>query len=72
MKLYCNYDSKPRHQVYYIPALPYGEHTVTFELDSNMPDKSALQNQNPNDTNYEKNELYVGRIVSDGEILQIK
>ena len=69
MRLYCNYDSKPRHQIYYISPLPYGEHTVTFELDSTMPDKSALQNQNPYDTNYEKNELYIGRIVSDGEIL---
>lgn len=69
MRLYCNYDSKPRHQIYYISPLPYGEHTVTFELDSTMPDKSALQNQNPHDTNYQKNELYIGRIVSDGEIL---
>ncbi|MBQ2967998.1 MAG: SGNH/GDSL hydrolase family protein [Clostridia bacterium] len=69
MRLYCNYDSKPRHQIYYIDALPYGEHVVTFELDSTMPDKSALQNKNPNDTLYQKNELYVGRLVSDGEIL---
>ncbi len=68
LRLYCNYDSKPRHQIYYISPLPYGEHTVTFELDSTMPDKSALQNQNPNDKDYAKNELYIGRIVSDGEI----
>lgn len=72
LKLYCGHDTKPRHQIYYIDELPYGEHIVTFELDSDMPDKSVNQNNNPHDKTYEKNELYIGRIVSDGEILEIK
>ena len=72
LQLYCSYDTKPRHQLYYItPQLEYGEHVVTFELDSTMPDKSVNQSKNPNDTIYERNELYIGRIVSDGEILDI-
>ena len=69
--LYCSYDTKPRHQLYYIPSLEYGEHEVTFELDSTMPDKSANANKNPNDKIYERNELYIGSIVSDGEILDM-
>ena len=72
LKLYCGYDTKPRHQIDYISSLPYGEHTVTFELDSAMPDKSVNQNNNPSDKTYEKNELYIGRIVSDGEILDLE
>ncbi|MBQ9937559.1 MAG: hypothetical protein IJO86_04425 [Oscillospiraceae bacterium] len=63
------YDSKLRHQYYFIRDLTYGEHTVTFILDSEMPDKSALKNQNPSDDLYEKNELYLGRILLNGEIL---
>jgi len=53
----------------FIPSLPYSEHTVTFILDSEMPDKSALQNKYPNDKIYERNELYIGRILLNGELL---
>lgn len=63
------YDSKLRHQYYFIDSLPYGEHTVTFILDFKMPDKSALQNKNPSDTIYQNNEFYLGRILLNGEIL---
>lgn len=63
------YDSKPRHQYYFIDSLPYGEHTVTFILDSEMPDKSALKNQNPDDNLYDRNEFYLGRILLNGKIL---
>ena len=66
-----SYDSKLRHQYYFIDELPYGEHTVTFTLDSEMPDKSALQNRNPSDTTYQKNEFYLGRILLNGELLDI-
>jgi hypothetical protein len=34
-----------------------------------MPDKSALQNKYPNDKTYERNELYIGRILLNGELL---
>ena len=44
---------------------------MTFELDSTMPNKSANANKNPNDTVYERNELYIGSIVSDGKILDM-
>ncbi|MBQ7800346.1 MAG: hypothetical protein IJ370_07615, partial [Oscillospiraceae bacterium] len=63
------YDSQLRHQYYFIDSLPEAEHTVTFILDSEMPDKSALQNKYPSDTTYEKNELYIGRILLNGELL---
>ena len=63
------YGAYIRHQYYFIKELPKGEHTVTFVLDSEMPDKSALQNKNPNDKTYEKNELYLGRILLKGKLL---
>lgn len=63
------YDSKLRHQYYFIDSLPYGEHTVTFILDSQMPDKSSLQSKNPSDNTYKKNEFYLGRILLNGELL---
>lgn len=66
-----SYDSKLRHQYYFIDQLPYGEHTVTFTLDSQMPDKSSLQNKNPSDTTYQKNEFYLGKILMNGELLDI-
>lgn len=71
LMLYNNDDSKLRHQYYFIGTLPYGEHTVTFILDSEMPDKSYLQNAYPTDTLYERNEFYLGRILVNGEILDI-
>ena len=66
-----SYDSYLRHQYYFIDQLPYGEHTVTFTLDSQMPDKSSLQNKNPSDTTYQKNEFYLGKILMNGELLDI-
>ena len=69
MVLYNNNDSKLRHQYYFIPTQAYGEHTVTFILDSTMPDKSLLQGRNPGDTTYERNELYIGKFLVVGEIL---
>ena len=63
------YGSYIRHQYYFLKELPYGEHTVTFVLDSQMPDKSALQNKNPNDKTYQKNEFYLGRILLNGKLL---
>ena len=71
LMLYNNDDSKLRHQYYFIGTLPYGEHIVTFILDSEMPDKSYLQNAYPADTLYERNEFYLGRILVNGEILNI-
>ncbi|MBQ7039169.1 MAG: SGNH/GDSL hydrolase family protein, partial [Clostridia bacterium] len=68
---HASYDSKLRHQYYFIDSLPYGEHTVTFTLDSEMPDKSSLQNKNPSDTTYQKNEFYLGKILMNGELLDI-
>lgn len=64
-----SYDSYLRHQYYFIDELPYGEHTVTFTLDSEMPDKSSLQNKHPSDTLYQRNEFYLGRILFNGELL---
>ncbi len=65
----ANYDSKLRYQYNFYQSLPYGEHTVTFTLDSTMPDKSNLQSKYPSDSTYELNELYIGRILLNGELL---
>ncbi|MBQ7800345.1 MAG: hypothetical protein IJ370_07610 [Oscillospiraceae bacterium] len=65
------YGAYIRHQYYFIKELPEGEHTVTFVLDGEMPDKSALQNKNPNDKTYEKIEFYLGRILLKGKLLDI-
>lgn len=65
------YGAYIRHQYYFIKELPKGEHTVTFVLDSEMPDKSALQNKNPNDKTYQKIEFYLGRILLKGKLLDI-
>ncbi|MBQ7039097.1 MAG: hypothetical protein IJN39_00855, partial [Clostridia bacterium] len=67
----AQYSSRLRQQYYFIDSLPYGEHTVTFTLDSEIPDKSWLQNRNPADTLYQKNEFYLGRILLNGELLNI-
>lgn len=63
------YDKELRVEYFFIGSLPYGEHTVTFTLDSEMPDKSALQAQRPNDKNFEKTEFYLNRILVNGELL---
>ena len=63
------YDAYIRHQYYFIKELPLGEHTVTFILDSEMPDKSALQSKNPNDKIFLRNEFYLGRILINGKIV---
>ena len=63
------YDKELRVEYFFIDSLPYGEHTVTFTLDSAMPDKSALQAQRPNDKNFEKKEFYLNRILVNGELL---
>ena len=65
----ANYDSKLRYQYNFYQSLPYGEHTVTFTLDSTMPDKSKLQAQYPSDSTYQLNELYIGRILLNGVLL---
>ncbi|MBQ1263692.1 MAG: SGNH/GDSL hydrolase family protein [Oscillospiraceae bacterium] len=65
------YGAYIRHQYYFLKPMPYGEHTVTFEFDSEMPDKSALKRKHPQDKTYEKNEIYLGRILLNGELLAV-
>lgn len=62
------YSSRLRHQYVFIPEQPYGEHTVTFTLDSNKPDKSAMSDYAQNKAEYDKNEFYFGSILVVGEI----
>jgi len=66
------YDKELRFEYFFIDSLPYGEHTVTFTLDSAMPDKSALQNKYPNNKDFNKKELYINRILVNGELLSAK
>ena len=65
----ANYDSKLRYQYNFYKSLPDGVHTVTFTLDSTMPDKSGLRSKYPSDSTYDLNELYIGRILLNGELL---
>lgn len=58
-----------RQRYFFISSLPYGEHTVTFILDTQMPDKSLMQSKYPDDKTYERNELYIGKILLNGELL---
>ncbi|MBQ8338467.1 MAG: hypothetical protein IJY33_04915, partial [Oscillospiraceae bacterium] len=66
------YDKDIRVEYFFVNSLPDGEHTVTFTLDSAMPDKSALQNKYPNKKDFEKKEFYLNRILVNGEILSAK
>jgi 1,4-alpha-glucan branching enzyme len=56
----------------FVPELEEGEHIVTFILDENMPDKSAVQTRFPEDKLYEKNEFYLGKILFTGQLLPIE
>lgn len=70
--LFNHFDSKLRHQYYFVPELEEGEHVVTFILDENMPDKSVLQSRFPEDKLYEKNEFYLGKILFTGQLLPME
>lgn len=65
----ATFDSKLRYQYKFITNLEDKEHTVTFTLDSELPDKSALQSQYPTNDKYQLNELYIGKILLNGELL---
>ncbi len=60
--------SRLRHQYIFIPEQEYGEHTVTFTLDEEKPDKSSMRDYAQNKAEYDKNEFYLGKILVVGEI----
>ena len=62
------YSSKLRHQYIFVPELPYGEHTVTFELDAEKPNKTSMSDYQANKAEYDKNEFYFGNFLVVGEI----
>lgn len=62
------YSSRLRHQYVFIPEQPYGEHTVTFELSSEKPDKSSMSDYQANKAEYDKNEFYFANFLVVGEI----
>ena len=53
----------------FISGLSDGEHVVTFTLDNQMPDKSYLKNQFPNDGDYNNKDFYFSRIFLNGTLL---
>ncbi|MBQ2968485.1 MAG: hypothetical protein IJE10_10250 [Clostridia bacterium] len=62
------HSSKLRHQYIFTPTLPYGEHTVTFELDSEKPNKTSMSDYQANKAEYDKNEFYFGNFLVVGEV----
>lgn len=62
------YNSHIRNQYIFTPDLPYGEHTVTFTLDSEIPDKSAMSDYAARKAEYDKTEVYLSKILVVGEI----
>ena len=57
-----------RHQYDFVRDLPYGEHTVTFTLDSAKPDKSAMSDYAANKSVYDRSEFYFGKILVVGDV----
>ena len=64
------HSSKLRHQYDFVSDLPYGEHTVTFTLDSNKPNKTSMSDYEQNKAEYDKNEFYFSNILVVGEIIK--
>ena len=62
------YNSHIRNQYIFVDALPYGEHTVTFTLDSSIPDKTKMSDYNSRKAEYDKGEFYLSKILVVGEI----
>ena len=57
-----------RHQYDFVQNLPYGEHTATFTLDSEKPDKTAMSDYAQNKAEYDKSEFYFGKILIVGDV----
>ncbi len=62
------YNSHIRNQYIFTPDLPYGEHTVTFTLDSEIPDKTAMSDYTSRKDEYELTQVYLSKILLVGEI----
>ncbi len=62
------YGDHVRNQYVFLPELPYGEHTVTFTLDSTVPDKTAMSDYEERKDEYEQTQVYLSKILIVGEI----
>ena len=62
------YNSHIRNQYIFTPDLPYGEHTVTFTLDSEIPNKTAMSDYTARQAEYNKTDVYLSKILIVGEI----
>ena len=60
---HTGYNDHMRYQYVFIPDVPYGEHTVTFTLDSAVPDKTGLSDYNERIEEYTRTHFYLGRIL---------
>jgi len=65
---HSSYNSRVRHQYYFLDELPYGEHTVTFTLDSEKPDKSSMKDYSEYKAEYGNSEFYISNILVVGDI----
>ncbi|MBQ7040203.1 MAG: hypothetical protein IJN39_06515, partial [Clostridia bacterium] len=65
---HSSYNSRVRHQYYFLDELPYGEHTVTFTLDSEKPDKTSMKDYAEFKDEYDNSEFYISNILVVGDI----
>ena len=65
---HSSYNRRARHQYYFLDELPYGEHTVTFTLDSEKPDKSSMKDYSEYKAEYDNSEFYISNILVVGDI----
>ena len=56
-----------RHQYFFLPPVPAGEHTAVLTLDSHVPDKSAVQAKADDPRPYAPHEFVLGGIMVVGD-----
>ena len=63
LSTHTGYNDHLRYQYVFIPDMPYGEHTVTFTLDSAVPDKTGMSDYTERTEEYNQTNFYLGRIL---------
>jgi lysophospholipase L1-like esterase len=66
------YSSGLRHQYFLLPRMEEGIHSVKLTLDENPPDKSAASDFADDPGKYQRNEVYLGAILLEGELLSLE
>jgi len=66
------YSTGLRHQYFFLPRMEEGIHSVKLTLDENPPDKSAASDFAQDPSKYQRNEVYFGAILLEGELLSLE